>query len=158
MNQNDRISIIVKSFFVPISVECCLIKRIIEKLANLRHPWIAAPIGFVHSSQCGALKIGRLYACSGSLSEVVQVSPEWWSPTTKAKAIARLVLGLRFGHSLGLVHRHLTANNILFNEDGVIHEQGVIGTVVRMRMSEAFSKKSRHRQSGRGSGIPTFVS
>jgi hypothetical protein len=30
------------------------------------------------------------------------------------------VLGLRFGHSLGLLHGHLTVNNVLFQEDGVI--------------------------------------
>jgi hypothetical protein len=32
--------------------------------------------------------------------------------TTKAKAIAGLALGLRFGHSLGLLHGHLTSNNV----------------------------------------------
>jgi serine/threonine protein kinase len=30
------------------------------------------------------------------------------------------VLGLRFAHSLGLLHGHLIVNNVLFNEDGVI--------------------------------------
>jgi serine/threonine protein kinase len=36
------------------------------------------------------------------------------------KAIVGLVLGLRFTHSLGLLHRHLTVNNVLFNDDGVV--------------------------------------
>jgi tRNA A-37 threonylcarbamoyl transferase component Bud32 len=31
-----------------------------------------------------------------------------------------LVLGLRFAHSLGLPHGHLTGNNILFDADGII--------------------------------------
>jgi hypothetical protein len=132
MNENDRIStrmyhrrnddfsIVVKSLFVPLSVNTCHIEREIEKLVNLQHPCIAAPIGFIHPSQCGALKIIRLYAGNGSLSDVISVSPEWWTPTAKAKAVAGLVLGLRFGHSLGLLHGHLTASNIVFNEDKVI--------------------------------------
>jgi serine/threonine protein kinase len=55
-----------------------------------------------------------------SLSELISVSPEWWTPTTEAKAIVGLVLGLRFAHSLDLLHGHLTVNNVIFNEDGMI--------------------------------------
>jgi serine/threonine protein kinase len=44
----------------------------------------------------------------------------WWTPTAKAKAIAGLVLGLRFAHSFGLLHGHLTGNAVFFNENGVI--------------------------------------
>jgi serine/threonine protein kinase len=91
-----------------------------NSIVNSWHPCIAAPIGFDYSSQLGVLKIVRLYAGGGSLSDVASVSPEWWTPTAKAKAIAGLALGLRFGHSLGLVHGHLTANNVLFKENGVI--------------------------------------
>jgi serine/threonine protein kinase len=61
-----------------------------------------------------------LHSGGGSLSEVVSVSPEWWTPTAKAKAVAGLVLGLRFCHSFGLLHGHLTADNVYFNEDRVI--------------------------------------
>jgi hypothetical protein len=48
------------------------------------------------------------------------VSPEWWTPAAQAKAIVGLVLCLRFAHSLGLLHGHLTVNKVPFNEDGVI--------------------------------------
>jgi hypothetical protein len=48
-----------------------------------------------------------------SLSTVVKTSPEWWTPTAKARAVVSVLLGLRFGHSLGLVHGHLTGS-ILF--------------------------------------------
>jgi serine/threonine protein kinase len=65
-------------------------------------------------------EIVRLYCWGGSLSEIISISPEWWIPTAQAKAIVGLVLGLRFAHSLGLPHGHLTMNNALFNEDGVI--------------------------------------
>jgi hypothetical protein len=40
--------------------------------------------------------------------------------TVKAKAIAGIVLGLGFVHSLGLVHGHLTGNNIRFDSDHCI--------------------------------------
>jgi serine/threonine protein kinase len=61
-----------------------------------------------------------MYLEGCSLSEVVSVNPLWWTPTVKAKAVAGLVLGLRFAHSLGLVHGHLTGNNILFDSDHCI--------------------------------------
>jgi serine/threonine protein kinase len=38
--------------------------------------------------------------------------------TAKAKAVAGLVLGLRFAHSLGILHVHLTGRNIFFDSDG----------------------------------------
>jgi serine/threonine protein kinase len=52
-----------------------------------------------------------------SLTEVVSVNPAWWTSTVKAKAVAGIVLGLRFVHSFGLLHGHLTGNNILFDSD-----------------------------------------
>jgi tRNA A-37 threonylcarbamoyl transferase component Bud32 len=61
-----------------------------------------------------------LYCWGDSLSEVISISREWWTPTAQVKAIVGFVLGLRFAHSLGLVHGHLTVNDVLFNEDGVI--------------------------------------
>jgi serine/threonine protein kinase len=62
----------------------------------------------------------RLYLEGCSLSEVLSVNPIWWTSTIKAKAVAGIVLGLRFAHSLGLVHGHLTRNNILFDSDHCI--------------------------------------
>jgi serine/threonine protein kinase len=95
----------------------------IERLINLRHPCIAAPIGFVFGIESGnrrELKIVQMYLEGCSLLEVVSVNPLWWTSTVKAKAIAGIVLGLRFAHSLGLVHGHLTGNNILFDSDHCI--------------------------------------
>jgi serine/threonine protein kinase len=95
----------------------------IEKLINLRHPCITPPIGFVFEIESGSrqeLKIVRMYLDGCSLLEVVSVNPMWWTSTVKAKAVAGIVLGLRFAHSLGLVHGHLTGNNILFDSDHCI--------------------------------------
>jgi hypothetical protein len=52
--------------------------------------------------------------------EVVSSSPEWWTPTAKAKVIVGLVMGLRFVHSFGLLHANLTMSNIELAEDPVI--------------------------------------
>jgi hypothetical protein len=52
--------------------------------------------------------------------EVVSHSPEWWTPTAKAKAIVGLVMGLRFVHSFGLLHGNLPMNSIRMAEGGVI--------------------------------------
>jgi serine/threonine protein kinase len=55
-----------------------------------------------------------------SLLEVVSVNPIWWTSTVKAKAIAGIVLALRFAHSFGLIHGHLTRNSIRFDSDHCI--------------------------------------
>jgi serine/threonine protein kinase len=43
--------------------------------------------------------------------------PAWWTATAKAKAVAGIVLGMQFAHSLGLIHGCLRASNIVFDED-----------------------------------------
>jgi serine/threonine protein kinase len=85
------------------------IENELERLINLHHPCIAAPIGFVLpivSDSRRELKIVRTYLEGCSLLEVVSVNPIWWTSTVTAKAVAGIVLGLRFAHSLGLVHGH----------------------------------------------------
>jgi serine/threonine protein kinase len=61
-----------------------------------------------------------LYLDGCSLTEVHSLNPSWWTSTVKAKTVAGIVLALRFAHSLGLVHGHLTGNNILFDLDHCI--------------------------------------
>jgi hypothetical protein len=51
------------------------------------------------------------------LSEVISENPIWWTATAKAKAVAGIVLSLRFAHSLGLIHGHLNSKNIRFDMD-----------------------------------------
>jgi hypothetical protein len=61
-----------------------------------------------------------MYLEGCSLLEVISVNPLWWTPTVKAKAIAGIVLALRFAHSFGLIRSHLTGNNICFDSDHCI--------------------------------------
>jgi hypothetical protein len=104
---------VVKSIHLSNGID----ERVIENLINLRHPCIAAPIGFIFSSESRELKVVRLYSESASLAEVLSAKPAWWTATAKAKA----VLGLRFTHSFGLIHGRLTADNVLFDSDHWIH-------------------------------------
>jgi serine/threonine protein kinase len=83
---------------------------------NLKHPCIAAPFGFIVSSTWTELKIARAYSPIGSLEEVLQTSPSWWTMTMKSIAVAGIVLGLRFVHSFGLVCMNFKPSNILFDE------------------------------------------
>jgi serine/threonine protein kinase len=108
--------LIVKS----ISDDTAQIERTIENLMNLRHPCISSTIGVVLRSPLHELQILRQYSSGDSLSEVISASPEWWTPTMKVKAIVGIVLSMRFAHSFGLLHGHLTGDNVLFNNDRLV--------------------------------------
>jgi hypothetical protein len=114
---DDNSLIVVKTICLSNLVGDRVIEKRIEDLINLHHLCIAAPIGFVFQTNSREMKVVRLYSECCSLREVIAASPAWWTPTVKAKAIAGLVLGLRFAHSFGLIHGRLTANNIVFDWD-----------------------------------------
>jgi serine/threonine protein kinase len=119
----DEFLVVLKSKSHLENIEESTIENEIETLINLRHPCIAAPIGFVFGIESGSRrksKIVRMYLDGCSLLKVISVNPLWWTSTVKAKAVAGLVLGLRFAHSLGLMHGHLTGTNILFDSDHCI--------------------------------------
>jgi hypothetical protein len=84
------------------------------------HPCIAASIGFVLAGGSRELKVIGLYSEGFVLVEVIGASPAWWIATAKAKAVAGLVLGLRFVHSFGLIHGCLTTKTILFDSNRCI--------------------------------------
>jgi serine/threonine protein kinase len=114
-------------------------------LINLCHHGIAAPIGFVSASGSLELKIFGLYSESESLAQLIAASPVWWTPTAKAKAVAGLVLGLRFAHSLGLIHGCLTTNSIIFDSNHHIQItdflMSVSGRAVRGFSGEGWNPK-----------------
>jgi hypothetical protein len=62
-------------------------------------------------------KVVRLHMEGSSLSEVIAANPKWWMATAKAKAMAGLVLSLRFVHSFGFVHGYLKAGNVIFDSN-----------------------------------------
>jgi hypothetical protein len=134
----DGVQIVVKAFDVS-QFEGLEVERAIENLSNLRHPLIAALIGFAFSEGEEELKIGRLYGAGGSLADVVSSNPAWWTPTPTAKAkaipVVGIALALRFSHGFGLLHGGLKASNILFDGGGRIQ----IADFNPMRRGGAFS-------------------
>jgi hypothetical protein len=120
LRREDDLVLIVKSMPRCKSMEGCVIELELDKLLNLRHPCIAAPIGFVFPdelSESRELKIVRLHVEGISLAEMISMSPVWWTATAKAKTVAGIVLGIRFAHSLGLIHGHLNSRNLFFDSD-----------------------------------------
>jgi serine/threonine protein kinase len=117
---DDQFEIIVKSMNVSVCIDIAHLESKIENLMNLRHPCISCTIGVVLPSPLHELQIVRQYLGGGSLSDVISASPEWWTPTAKVKAIVGIVLSMRYAHSFGLLHGHLTGDNVFFNHDGLI--------------------------------------
>jgi serine/threonine protein kinase len=119
------------------------IENEIEKLMNLKHSCVAAPFGFVVSSTWTELKIVRTYFPIGSLEEVLQTSPAWWTMTMKSIAVVGIVLGLRFVHSFGLVCMNLKPSNILF--DGSHHVQivDIVPNQAALYCRENFDERTR---------------
>jgi serine/threonine protein kinase len=83
---------------------------------NLKHPCVASPFGFVVSSTWTELKLVRAYAPIGSLEEILQTSPSWWTATARSIAVVGIALGMRFVHSFGFVWGNLKPSHILFDE------------------------------------------
>jgi serine/threonine protein kinase len=145
----DEFLVFVKSIPLLESIERSQMEHEIENLINLHHPCIAAPIGFVvriESGDAQELKIVRLYLEGLSLFEVLSVRPVWWTSTVKAKAIAGIVLGLRYAHSLGLLHGHLTTSNILFDSDHCIQIVDFNPILMKLEVveNESESKEGKH--------------
>jgi serine/threonine protein kinase len=112
----DGSSMIVKRISGMKSMERLKIE--VEQQLNLSHPCILGPIGFIFDPEARMsreLKIVKLYSEGNSLSEVISQNPVWWTATAKAKAIAGIVLSLRFAHSFGLIHGHLSSKTIVFD-------------------------------------------
>jgi serine/threonine-protein kinase len=114
------------------------IQNEIEKQMNLKHPCVAPPFGFVVSSTWTELKIVRAYAPIGSLEEVLQTSPSWWTVTVKSIAVAGIALGMSFVHSFGLVCGNLKPSNILFDESHRIQIVDIIPNWAELHNRENF--------------------
>jgi hypothetical protein len=111
----DGSLIVVNSIFFRDLIQDGLIEKDIKKLINLCYPCIAAPIRFIFTAGLQELKVLGMSSESESLFKILGARPVWWTPTAKAKAVAGVVLGLRFAHSLVFIHGHVTTNNIIFD-------------------------------------------
>jgi hypothetical protein len=144
--------------------ECeCEIEKVVERQLNLRHPCIAAPIGFAVSGGDGAdaieLRALRLFVEGGSLADVVAVPPPRWTATAKAIAVAGLVLDLRVANGVGQRHGCLRPICVLFEVAGAIQIAGIgrFGAVAvrsfRRRRLRAAAPRLRRRRFFRLRGL-----
>jgi serine/threonine protein kinase len=98
-----------------------LLFECLEMLTHLKHPSIAPLFGIIFPTDSKKFTIATLYYQNGSLKEVLANAPSWWTATAKSKAIAGIVDGMRFAHSLGCAHGSLKPSNILFDDDHNVH-------------------------------------
>jgi serine/threonine protein kinase len=125
MKQYSRLSdgfpIVVKSFD---GFDCENVDDILYRLfllTQLRHRCIAPLIGIVLPTHSMRLQTATLYYCCGSLQDVMDKNPVWWTPTTKCQAIAGIALAMQSAHEHGVAHGSLKPNKILFDEDHCVH-------------------------------------
>jgi hypothetical protein len=137
---DDGLPVVVKFINLPAFFTKHDVETAIENFMNLRHPCIAGAVGVVVEPLLRGLRIVRTFSNGGSLSEVISAPPEWWTPTAKTKAVVGLALGLRFVHRFGLVHGHLTCNNVLFNENGMVQITDLCMNTLVYIESEKYAK------------------
>jgi serine/threonine protein kinase len=115
--KDDQFAIVTKEFPCLNSQNNDTLLKVLEMLTHLKHRCISRLCGIIFPTDSTNLKIARLYHECGSLKEVLAHRPSWWTATAKSKAIAGIVIGMRFAHSLGCAHGSLKPSNILFDNN-----------------------------------------
>jgi hypothetical protein len=74
-----------------------------------------------------------------SLASIVKDPPVWWTATAKAKAVAGIVIGMRFLHRNGICHGSLNDRTILFDFDHSVKIAGLnAGMIVNASVAGEF--------------------
>jgi serine/threonine protein kinase len=118
---SDGFQIVVKSFYDLRGTNVYAVLIDLFLLTQLKYQCIAPLIGFVFPTTSTPLITATVYYSSGSLKDVLDNSPMWWTATMKAKTIAGIALAMKSAHDLGIVHGSLKPNNILFDEAHYVH-------------------------------------
>jgi serine/threonine protein kinase len=95
----------------------------VEMLWNLKHPCVVSLAGFGLSGRRSACQIGTEFAVMGSLKSSIGCG-NVVSGTEIAIIISGIVIGMRFIHSRGVIHRCLNLDNIVLDEFGHVRITG----------------------------------
>jgi serine/threonine protein kinase len=118
---SDGLQIVVKSYAIFGVDKMNEILSELFLLTRLKHCCIAPIGGFVLPTDSTPLKTATVYYSWGSLQDVLDDPPDWWTLTTKSKTIAGIALGMKSAHEHGVVHGSLRPTNILFDDEHCVH-------------------------------------
>jgi serine/threonine protein kinase len=117
----------VKSFSGAVAESDFL--REVEALSRLNHPCILGIRGWTPPENSKKAQIHTEFAENRSQKDVLERVkcgdiPSFWNPTGIGILICGVVLGMRYVHSQGIIHRNLTPSNILVNGKGHVWING----------------------------------
>jgi serine/threonine protein kinase len=99
--------------------------RELDALLRFQHRCITPIVGFQLADGEEEGAIATFFMRNGSLADVLARvkagnPPSFWTSTGIAKLVTGLVLGMKFIHSKGAIHRNLKPSNLFVTDDGCL--------------------------------------